>query len=153
MQATRGAVVTLNYTLRNDEGELLDGMDQTIQYLHGYSNIIPGLENALEGVEPGNKQTVVIEPADAYGEFDPGAVVTLPCDSVPEGVELEPGMQVVGETPSGPVQLVVREVNEDSIVVDANHPLAGKTLHFEVEVTDVRTASDEELAQGYAEQS
>jgi len=149
MEATRGAVVTLNYTLRNDEGELLDGPDQAIEYLHGFGNIIPGLENALEGAQPGNRQSVVVEPADAYGDVDPTAIITLPTDTVPEGMLVEVGMQVIGDTPSGPVQLTVREVTEDAIVVDANHPLAGVRLHFDVEVVDVRAASEEELAQGY----
>ncbi len=151
MQATRGAVVAMNYELKNDEGETLECTRTSIQYLHGYDNIIPGLEKALEGAEPGNHRSVVVEPAEAYGEFDPDAIITLPYDSVSEGVELEPGMSVMGDTPNGPVQLIVREVNDDNIVVDANHPLAGKRLHFEVEVVDVRAASDQEIEQGYAD--
>lgn len=149
MQATRGAVVSMNYEVRNDQGELLDATDTPIEYLHGYGNIIPGLEKGLEGAEPGEHRSVVVEPAEAYGEFDPDAVVTLPYDAVLEGVQLEPGMRVVGDTPSGPIELIVREVNEDTIVVDANHPLAGQRLHFEVDVVDVRAASEQELAQGY----
>jgi len=149
MQATRGAVVSMNYEVRNDQGELLDATDTPIEYLHGYGNIIPGLEKGLEGAEPGEHRSVVVEPAEAYGEFDPDAVVTLPYDAVLEGVQLEPGMRVVGDTPSGPIELIVREVNEDTIVVDANHPLAGQTLYFEVDVVDVRAASEDELAQGY----
>ena len=153
MEATRGAVVTLNYTLTDDEGGLLDDADSTIEYLHGYCNIIPGLEEALEGAEPGHKQTVVIEAVDAYGEIDRDAIITLPQDAVPEGVELEPGMDVIGDTPNGPVHLTIVEVGDDGVVVDANHPLAGKRLHFDVEVVDVRAASDKELSQGYAEQA
>ncbi|MCX8033341.1 MAG: peptidylprolyl isomerase [Thermoleophilia bacterium] len=149
MQATRGAVVSMNYEVRNDQGELLDATDTPIEYLHGYGNIIPGLEKGLEGAEPGEHRSVVVEPAEAYGEFDPDAVVTLPYDAVLEGVQLEPGMRVVGDTPSGPIELIVREVNEDTIVVDANHPLAGQRLYFEVDVVDVRAASEQELAQGY----
>jgi FKBP-type peptidyl-prolyl cis-trans isomerase SlyD len=148
MEATRGAVVSLNYTLKDDAGQLLDTTQKPIEYLHGYGNLIPGLEKALEGSGPGDHRSVVVEPAEAYGEPDPAAIVTLPTDSVPDDLELEPGMNVVGETPDGPVGLTVREVNEDSIVVDANHPLAGKRLHFEVEVVDVRPASDQELEEG-----
>jgi len=151
MQATRGAVVAMNYEVRNDEGELLDTTDKPIEYLHGYGNIIPGLEKGLEGAEAGEHRSVVVEPADAYGEIDPDAIVTLPYDAVAEGVHLEPGMRVVGDTPSGPIELLVREVNEDNIVVDANHPLAGQRLHFEVDVVAVRAASPQELAQGYAD--
>lgn len=151
MEAIRGAVVTLNYTLTDDEGELLDNEASTIEYLHGYGNIIPGLEEALEGAEPGHKDTVVIEAVDAYGEVDPDAILSLSSDAVPPGVELEPGMNVIGDTPSGPVQLKVVEVNDGSVVVDANHPLAGKRLHFDIEVTGVRAASEQELEQGHAE--
>lgn len=141
----------MNYEVRNDEGELLDTTDKPIEYLHGYGNIIPGLEKGLEGAEAGEHRSVVVEPADAYGEIDPDAIVTLPYDAVAEGVHLEPGMRVVGDTPSGPIELLVREVNEDNIVVDANHPLAGQRLHFEVDVVAVRAASPQELAQGYAD--
>jgi FKBP-type peptidyl-prolyl cis-trans isomerase SlyD len=148
MEAAHGAVVSLNYTLKNDEGELLDGTDTPIQYLHGYDNIIPGLEKALEGAEPGQQRSVVLEPTEAYGAPDPAKILTLPPETVPDDVEMEPGMMVVGETPNGPVNLTVREVNEDGIVVDANHPLAGETLHFEVEVVDVRAASEEEKTEG-----
>jgi FKBP-type peptidyl-prolyl cis-trans isomerase SlyD len=151
MEATRGAVVTLNYTLVDDEGELLDSAESTIEYLHGYCNIIPGLEEALEGAEPGHQRSVVIEAADAYGEVDPDVILTISSDTIPDGVELEPGMDVIGDTPSGPIQLTVLEVNENNIVVDANHPLAGKRLHFEVEVVTVRAASEQELAQGFAD--
>lgn len=145
MKATRGAVVTLNYTLKDDQGRVLDSTEQPFSYLHGYGEIIPGLEKALEGSEPGYHEEVVVEPNDAYGEVDPGAVLSLPTDTIPDDLELEPGMNVVGETPSGMVELTVREVNDDEVVVDANHPLAGKTLHFDVEVVDVREASDQEI--------
>jgi FKBP-type peptidyl-prolyl cis-trans isomerase SlyD len=148
MEVTHGAVVAMNYTLTDDDGELIDSSQEPLVYLHGYGNIIPGLEKGLEGTEPGQRHTVVVEPAEAYGETDPGAIITVPSETVPEGVELTPGMVVVGDTPSGPIQLTVREVNEDNIVVDGNHPLAGKRLHFEVEIVEVRPASDEELAEG-----
>ncbi len=148
MEVTHGAVVAMNYTLTDDEGALIDSSEQPLEYLQGYGNIIPGLEKALEGAQPGQRHTVVVEAAEAYGETDPGAIITVPSDTVPEGVELEPGMVVVGDTPSGPIQLTVVEVKPDSIVVDGNHPLAGKRLHFDVEIVTVRAASDAELAEG-----
>jgi len=148
MEAGRGAVVSMKYELKDDDGELLDSSAAPFEYLHGYGNIIPGLEKALEGSEPGQQKSVVVEPADGYGEPDPAGVFALPKDSFPEGMELEPGMNLVGETPQGPVALRVDQVNDDDVVVDANHPLAGKRLHFEVEVMDVREASEEEIAQG-----
>lgn len=150
MEATRGAVVTFTYTLTSDEGKLLGEAGERIEYLHGYGNIISGLEKALEGASPGDHCSVAVEPEDAYGEHDPDGVMTLSRDLSMADMDLAPGMRVIGETENGPVTLVVREVNADSIVVDANHPLAGMRLHFDVEILGVRAASQEELAQGCA---
>ena len=151
MQATRGAVVSFNYTLTDDSGEVIDSSEgcPPLQYRHGFDNIIPGLENALEGVESGFKSVIVIEPADAYGDVDPEAIFEVERDKFPEGTEIYPGMQFAGETPNGDVPLTIVEVREDSAIVDANHPLAGARLHFDVEVVDVRPATDEELTAGY----
>jgi FKBP-type peptidyl-prolyl cis-trans isomerase SlyD len=151
MQATRGAVVSFNYTLTDDCGAVIDSSEggAPLQYLHGYDNIIPGLENALEGVECGHKSTVIVEPADGYGEVDDEAIFEVGRDKFPDGMEISPGMQFAGETPNGDVPLTVVEVRDDSVVVDANHPLAGERLHFDVEVVEIRPASDEELESGY----
>jgi FKBP-type peptidyl-prolyl cis-trans isomerase SlyD len=149
MEATYGAVVTLNYTLSLDDGEVLGTHDDHVEYLHGYYNIVPGLEKALEGTQPGDRRSVVLEPADAYGEHVADRVITVPISSMPEGLELEPGVTVTAGTPQGPVDLTISQVNDDDVVLDANHPLAGKRLHFEVEVLDVRNAARHELSQGY----
>jgi FKBP-type peptidyl-prolyl cis-trans isomerase SlyD len=151
MQATRGAVVSLSYTLTDDEGTVIDSSDDCapLIYLHGYENIIAGLENALEGVTAGYKSQVVVEAADAYGEVDEEAIFEVPREQFPEDMPVVPGMTVAGETPSGDVPLVVVEVNDTGVVVDANHPLAGMRLHFDVEVVDVRPASNEELRLGF----
>ena len=151
MQATRGAVVSFNYTLTDDSGVVIDSSEggAPLQYLHGYDNIIPGLESALEGVECGHKSTVIVEPADGYGEVDDEAIFEVGRDKFPDGMEIFPGMQFAGETPNGDVPLTVVEVRDDSVVVDANHPLAGERLHFDVEIVDVRPASNEELDLGY----
>lgn len=151
MQATHGAVVSFNYTLTDDSGAVIDSSEgcAPLQYLHGYDNIIPGLENALEGAECGHKSMVVVEPAEGYGEVDDEAIFEVGRDKFPEGMDIFPGMQFAGETPNGDVPLTVVEVKDDAVVVDANHPLAGERLHFDVEVMDVRPASDEELALGY----
>jgi FKBP-type peptidyl-prolyl cis-trans isomerase SlyD len=151
MKASHGSVVTFNYTLKDDEGKVLDSSEDPVSYLHGYGEIIPGLEQALEGAEPGDHEEAVVEPPEAYGEHDPNAILTIPTENIPSEVHLEPGMNVVGETENGVVRLTVQEVRDDEVVVDANHPLAGKTLHFDVEVIDVHKASDQELAQaGYS---
>lgn len=151
MQVTHGSVVSFNYTLTDDEGSILDSNESCapLTYLHGYGNIIPGLESALDGVATGYKSEVVVEAADAYGEVDDEAVFEIARDQFPEGVPVEPGMQFVGETDSGDAPFVVVAVSEGQVTVDANHPLAGKRLHFEVEVVDVRPASEDELQFGH----
>ncbi|HLA81392.1 MAG TPA: peptidylprolyl isomerase [Thermoleophilia bacterium] len=151
MQATRGTVVSFNYILTDDSGAVIDSSEggAPLQYLHGYDNIIPGLESALEGAELGYKSTVVVEPADGYGEMDGEAIFEVERDKFPEETDIFPGMQFVGETQNGDVPLTVVEVKEGAVIVDANHPLAGERLHFDVEVVDVRPASNEELAAGY----
>lgn len=151
MQATRGAVVSLTYSLTDDEGNVIDSSEDCapLTYLHGYENIIPGLESALEGVAAGYKSEVVVEAADAYGEVDEEAIFQVRRDEFPPDMPVAPGMSFAGETESGDVPLLVVEVNDDEVVVNANHPLAGKRLHFDVEVVEVRPASDEELRLGY----
>ena len=153
MQAIRGAVVSFNYKLTDDDGNTIDSSEgcAPLSYLHGYENIIPGLENALEGVDVGYSANVVVEPAEAYGEIDEEAIFEVGKDKFPPEMELAPGMQFAGETPSGDVPLTVMQVNDDSVVVNANHPLAGERLHFELEVVDIREATDEELQQGHPE--
>jgi FKBP-type peptidyl-prolyl cis-trans isomerase SlyD len=153
MQATRGAVVSFNYKLTDDDGNTIDSSEgcAPLSYLHGYENIIPGLENALEGVDVGYSANVVVEPTEAYGEIDEEAIFEVDRDKFPPEMELAPGMQFAGETPSGDVPLTVMQVNDDSVIVNANHPLAGERLHFELEVVDIREATDEELQQGHPE--
>jgi FKBP-type peptidyl-prolyl cis-trans isomerase SlyD len=149
MEATHGQVVTFNYTLSLDDGEILGEPEDRIEYLHGYHNIIPGLEEALAGTQPGERRSVVLDPADAYGEHRPDRLITVPSDTIPRHTELEPGATVVAETGRGPVQLTVVEVGDESVVLDGNHPLAGRRLHFDVEVVDIRAAARHELAQGF----
>ncbi|MBN1630854.1 MAG: peptidylprolyl isomerase [Thermoleophilia bacterium] len=149
MKTSHGTVVKMNYTLSLGKEETLESTDCPIEYLHGFENIIPGLERALEGAEPGDRRSVVLEPADAYGDHDPERFITVPVDEVPDGATLEPGMKLMADSGRGPVPLTVSQVNEDTVVFDANHPLAGKTLHFDVEVVDVRAAEMHELGQGY----
>lgn len=149
MEATNGAVVALSYTLSLDDGGILGEPEDRLEYLHGYSNIIPGLERALEGTQLGERRSVVVEPADAYGEHHADRLITAPTNAVPDHIKLEPGATVMADTGRGPVQLTVTEVNDDTVVFDANHPLAGKRLHFDVEVVGVRAAERHELLQGY----
>jgi FKBP-type peptidyl-prolyl cis-trans isomerase SlyD len=155
MKATHGTVVSLDYDLTDEEGVVLDSSDEQgpLTYLHGFGNLIPGLEKALEGAEPGFRSQVVVSPEDAYGEHDPEAIFEADRTDFPPDLDLEPGMQLTGETPEGPVSFMVMEVDEEGAVLDGNHPLAGMTLVFDVHVVDVREASAEELAHGHAHAS
>lgn len=151
MQIEKNAVVAIDYTLRDTEGEVLDASPegQPLQYLHGAGNIIPGLEKALEGKTAGEDLDVNIPPEDAYGERDDRLQQDVPL-SMFEGVDnVEAGMRFQAQTQSGTQVVTVAAVSGDSITVDANHPLAGQTLNFKVKVSDVREASDEELEHGH----
>ena len=152
MQIADNAVVAIDYTLRNDEGEVLHSSEgaQPLVYLHGAGNIIPGLEQALVGKQAGDELKASIEPEDAYGEYSVELVATLN-RSMFEGVdELQVGMQFHASAPDGGMQVVtIRDLDGDQVTVDGNHPLAGQRLNFEVKVVSVRAASDEEVAHGH----
>ncbi|SHH80158.1 peptidylprolyl isomerase [Ferrimonas marina] len=144
-------VVTLHYRLRNAEGELLEESfgAEPMQYLHGAQNMIPGLEKQLTGKQVGDSFKADVEAAEAYGEYEQGLVQAVPLSAF-EGVEdIVPGMRFIAETDVGPRPVVVTEVQDENVIVDGNHPMAGQSLHFEVEVTEVRAATEEELAHGH----
>ena len=153
MQIADNAVVAIDYTLRNDEGEILDSSEgaQPLAYLQGAANIIPGLEQALAGKGAGDELEVSVEPEDAYGEYSLELVATLN-RSMFEGVdELQVGMQFHASAPDGGMQIVtIRDLDGDQVTVDGNHPLAGQRLHFKVKVISVRAATAEELEHGHA---
>ncbi len=145
-------VVQFNYTLTDEEGKIIDqSHGEPLAYLHGHHNIISGLEQALEGKEAGDKLIVTVEPEDAYGEYIAEAVQEVPRTNF-QGVDnIEAGMQFQSQTEDGQVMLVtVKDVTDDMVVVDGNHPLAGQTLNFDVEIVDVRDASADEIAHGHA---
>lgn len=151
MKIERDRVVRMHYTLREADGTTVEssvGRD-ALAYLHGRGQIIPGLERALEGSERGARHNVTVSPADAYGERDPAAVMRAPLEDFPDGLILEAGVEVQADTPDGPVSFVVVSVDEKEAVLDANHPLAGKYLTFDVEIVDVREATAEEVAHGH----
>lgn len=147
MQLTKHKVATLNYTLTDKEDNILDqSLDGSFSYIHGIGSIIPGLENALEGKNTGDEVKVVIEPEDAYGERSLDKIQRVPKDMFPEDVELKAGMQFQAQTSSGvPALVVITAVETEEVVIDGNHPMAGKQLHFQVEVVEVRDASEEEI--------
>ena len=152
MQIDKDHVVTLDYTLKdNDENVLDSSNDGSFSYLHGASNIIPGLENALTGKTTGDELSVSIAPEDAYGEHDDDKTQTVPRNMFPPEHEIEVGMQFHAQAPDGQ-QLMVKVIGleGDNVVVDGNHPLAGVQLNFDVKVMDVRQATAEELEHGHA---
>lgn len=152
MQITDNSVVNIHYTLTNDAGDVLDSSEgrEPLAYLHGHHQIIPGLENALLGKTTGDTFEVAIAPEEGYGPRVEEAVQTVPREAFAQIPDLAVGMQLHGESPQGPMSVVVKEINDDSVVVDANHPLAGVTLNFAVSVVSVREATESELAHGHA---
>jgi FKBP-type peptidyl-prolyl cis-trans isomerase SlyD len=143
-----GMVVSMHYTLRNDDGEVLDTSQggDPFAYLHGAGNIVPGLERELAGKAVGDKVDAVISPEDGYGERSGPEPQPVPRDRFPEDADLEEGMQVFARGPAGETfALWVVGVDDDEILLDHNHPLAGVTLHFAVEITGIREATSEEI--------
>ncbi|WP_079202919.1 MULTISPECIES: FKBP-type peptidyl-prolyl cis-trans isomerase [Pseudomonas] len=144
--------VSIDYTLTNDAGEVIDSSagGAPLVYLQGAGNIIAGLEKALLGKQAGDELDVSVEPEDAYGEYSAELVATLN-RTMFEGVdELEVGMQFHASGPDGSMQIVtVRDLDGDDVIVDGNHPLAGQRLNFKVKVIEVRDASEEEVAHGH----
>jgi len=151
MQIAQNSVVAFHYTLTNDEGEVLDSSEgrEPLTYLHGAGNIIPGLEKELEGRGAGEKLNVKVAPEEGYGELQEQLMQEVPRDAF-QGVEnVEPGMQFQAQTQGGPLMVTVKKVEGDTVVVDGNHPLAGQHLNFDVEIAEVREASEEEVEHGH----
>lgn len=151
MQIAKNAVVAIDYTLTDDNGQVLDTSQERgpLSYLHGAGNIIPGLEKALEGKAEGEKVNVTVPPEDGYGQRDESLVQAVPKKMFAETAEPEPGMQFQAMGPDGARILTVMKVEDDQVTVDANHPLAGQQLNFDVAVVDVREASEEEVEHGH----
>jgi FKBP-type peptidyl-prolyl cis-trans isomerase SlyD len=151
MQVAENTVVQIHYTLRNDEGQVLDTSSDrdALAYLHGHNNLISGLERALEGRAAGDKLNVQVMPTEGYGEHDPALVQEVPRTAF-EGVDdVRIGMRFQAQSNAGPRTVTVTSVADEAVTVDGNHPLAGQTLNFEVEVADVRAATKEELEHGH----
>ena len=151
MQIVANKVVQIHYTLTNNDGEVLDSSkgQGPLAYIHGGGNIIPGLESALDGRSVGDKFQVTISPEDAYGVRSEDLVQAVPREAF-EGVnEILPGMQFHSQGPEGLRLFTVVEVEGDQVVLDGNHPMAGITLNFDVEVADIREATPEELDHGH----
>lgn len=153
MQIADNMVVSIHYTLKDDNGNVLDSSEgkEPLKYLSGGGNIIPGLEKALAGKAIGDSVQASIPPVDAYGERVDAGIQQVPRDAFAPGQEIEVGMMFQAQMPEGGTQnLTVAAVDGDNITIDANHPLAGQTLHFDVKIEDVREATEEEAAHGHA---
>jgi len=151
MQIANNHVVVLHYTLKDNDDNILDKSDDgSFCYLHGASNIIPGLENALTGKTTSDNFSVSIPPEEAYGVHDESKSQDVPRSMFPPEPEVAAGMQFNAEGPDGQTVVVtIKKVEGDTITVDGNHPLAGATLNFDVTVVDIRDASAEELEHGH----
>lgn len=151
MQIAPDKVVHIHYTLRNDEGSILDSSSggDPLAYLHGKGNLIPGLEQALDGRQSGDRLNLTVEPKDAYGERNEGLVQRVPRRMFSGVKEVKAGMRFHAQSEQGERVVTVTHVTGDLVTVDGNHPLAGQSLSFEVEVTEVRDATAEELEHGH----
>lgn len=148
-----GVVVSLEYSLHVEEELVESTADEgPIEFLQGYSEIIPGLEQALYGLQVGDEREVIVEPEDGYGEYDGEAFEQVPLDIFPEDMDLSLGMPVelYDEEEDETVEGFIAEIRTDSVLVDLNHPLAGETLTFQVRVVGLRAATPEELDHGHA---
>lgn len=144
-----GLVVSLDYTLTVD-GEIIDASgEQPLEFLQGYHNIIPGLENALEGMKIGESKDVVVAPEEAYGVHNPQAIYELPRNQFPPNFTVELGRELRVRVENGQIlNARISEIGSDTVKIDTNHPLAGKELLFHTTISSLRAATDHELANG-----
>ncbi|MCX6134448.1 MAG: peptidylprolyl isomerase [Ignavibacteriales bacterium] len=152
MTIQKNSVVTINYTLKDDTGGLIESSEgqEPLTYLHGQGNIIPGLEASLEGKSAGESINVSIPPEDAYGIWEESKILIIPKAQFSGVEEIQVGMEFSVHSNVGEKIVTVTKVEDETVTVDANHPLAGKTLNFDVIVVGVREANSDELDHGHA---
>jgi FKBP-type peptidyl-prolyl cis-trans isomerase SlyD len=147
-------LVTLSYVLFDEDGEAVDRatVSEPLSYIHGYAQILPGLERALEGLHAGDHREIIVDADDAFGQHDDEGVFEVDKADFPDSEQVTPGDEFVAQGPDGEaISMRVVEVLPDAFVVDTNHPLAGQKVRFEVEVSAVRAASEEEISKAQAE--
>ncbi len=152
MRIEKGRVVDIDYSLHLGDGKVVDHSDpgEPLTYLHGEGEIVPGLESALEGAEVGDRRQVVVAPAEGYGDHDPRGIQRVPRQAFPPDFQPQVGMELSAQGPDGDeVAFVIQRVEPDAVTIDLNHPLAGKTLHFDVTVREVRDATPDEIEHGH----
>ncbi len=148
-----GSVVTIHYKLTLENGQVIDSSEgqEPLAYLHGANGLVPGLENALGGKAAGEKLAVSVSPAEGYGERDPEGIQDVPREAFPDDAELAAGVQFQAtDQDDNPIMGTIEAVDDKTVKVDFNHPLAGKTLNFDVEIVSIRAASPEEVEHGHA---
>ncbi len=151
MTISANKVAAIHYTLTNDEGEVLDSSagQEPLIYLHGHQNLVEGLERALTGKTVGDKLSVSVVPAEGYGEMDQDLIQEVPRSMFAGVDDIEVGMEFHAQTDHGLQVVEVIEIEGETVTIDGNHPLAGVTLNFEVEVMEIRDATEEELQHGH----
>ena len=157
MKIKNGCIVELSYQLKDEDGGVVEASADggPMSYLHGYGEIPPGLEKKLDGVEAGAELKVTLLPGEAFGDYDPDKILAVPRDQFPADAEIVPGDMITvsvaddddPEAETGEMDTRVVEISPDAIVLDANHPYAGKRMTFDLRVLSVRAASEEELAE------
>jgi FKBP-type peptidyl-prolyl cis-trans isomerase SlyD len=151
VEITADRVVLIHYTLKGDDGAVIDSSagGEPLAYIHGHGNLVAGLEKALDGKRDGDKIVVSVTPADGYGVHDAALIQRVPKRSLQGAGQIKKGMQFQGQTPDGMRLFTVTALVGDMVTLDGNHPLADKTLNFDVDVVTVREATSEELEHGH----
>jgi FKBP-type peptidyl-prolyl cis-trans isomerase SlyD len=151
VQVAADKVVSIHYTLKDDAGEVIDSSagGDPLAYIQGHGNLVPGLEKALEGKENGSKLNVAVSPEEGYGKHDAALIQRVPKRSLQGAGNLQKGMQFQARTEHGVRLFTVTAIVGDMVTLDGNHPLADKTLNFDIEIVEVRDATEEELEHGH----
>ncbi|MFT7584137.1 MAG: FKBP-type peptidyl-prolyl cis-trans isomerase SlyD [Cellvibrionaceae bacterium] len=153
LQITNNMVISINYSLTLDSGEEIDRSElgEPLVYLHGHSNIIPGLEDRLVTLKVGDEKEVIVKPEDAYGEYDEDGFFAMERTLFPDDFEIEEGMllHLKDDESNEETEAFVHEIGDEEIILDKNHPLAGETLCFKVEIVDIRSATAVEIEHGH----
>ncbi|MCF7928683.1 MAG: peptidylprolyl isomerase [Spirochaetales bacterium] len=152
MVIEKNKVVSIDYTVKDDNGEVIDTSEgrEPLSFLFGTGSIIPGLEKELDGKEEGESVSVTVTPEEGYGTYDERLLVDVPKTSFQNPDQIQAGMQVQAQNQDGSTQvLTIKDIGEESVKLDGNHPLAGMVLSFDVDIANVREPSSEELEHGH----
>ena len=152
MQIDKDMVVAMHYKLTLDSGDVIDSSEgrEPLRFIYGHGMIIPGLERELLSLKAGDKKSVTVQPEEGYGLVNEQLLQTIGRDQLPPDLELKEGMALTGKNEQGQqFEVAVKSFNDSEVVIDMNHPLAGKVLNFETQIVDVRKASAEELDHGH----